>query len=256
MPFLQQVRSVLTVILSAALLSACVPSAPNQAEEEKEPHFLAGKSRVSAMDYKGGIECYEKALEANPQSASAHFELGWLFDQKESDPAAAIYHYSQYLKLRPGAENEEMVKTRIVACKQEIARTVSLGPVTQGLEREFAQLSEENKRLKEELEKLKGAAAATTRVTNATPGVIIVRAGLSGERPATEQRSTPSSNTNNLSRLTSDTSAGRTHTVKAGETPSMIARKYGLRITTLLAANPKLDPRRMRVGQVLNIPAS
>ena len=48
----------------------------------------------------------------------------------------------------------------------------------------------------------------------------------------------------------------RTHTVKAGETPFAISRQYRIKIDLLLSANPGLDPKRIRVGQVLNIPAS
>src|SRR5271169_5437105 len=83
---------------AAFILSGCVDSARSQLDDEKEPHFLAGKSRISSMDYKGAIEAFEKALEVNPQSAAAHFELAWLYELKESDPAAAIYHYDKYLK--------------------------------------------------------------------------------------------------------------------------------------------------------------
>src|SRR5881227_1449162 len=98
--------------LACAFLSGCLPAGQSQMDEEKEPHFLAGKSRVNAMDYKGAIESFEKALEVNPKSASAHFELAWLSDQKDADPASAIYHYDHYLKLRPAAGNAETVKTR------------------------------------------------------------------------------------------------------------------------------------------------
>src|SRR6188474_2765693 len=84
------------VALSAAAWSGCTPVASTQLEEEREPHFLEGKSRVNALDYKGAIESFEKALDVNPRSASAHFELGWLLDEKEPDPAAAIYHYQHF----------------------------------------------------------------------------------------------------------------------------------------------------------------
>ena len=47
----------------------------------------------------------------------------------------------------------------------------------------------------------------------------------------------------------------RTHTVVAGETAVRIARHYGISLDALLAANPGLEPRRMRVGQILNIPS-
>jgi len=88
---------------------------------------LAGKGRVNTMDFKGAIESFEKAVEVNPKSAAAHFELGWLYDQKEPDPAAAIYHYERYLKLLPNSAKEDMVKTRVLACKQQLAQSVSWG---------------------------------------------------------------------------------------------------------------------------------
>ena len=77
--------------LGVALIG-CTPSGQSPLSEEKEPHFVLGKSRVNAMDYQGAMEAFEQSLEANPHSAAAHFELGWLNDEKTSDPAAAIYH--------------------------------------------------------------------------------------------------------------------------------------------------------------------
>jgi tetratricopeptide (TPR) repeat protein len=255
------------LLLGSLWLSGCLPSAHSQLEEEKEPHFLAGKSRVSTMDYRGAIECFEKALELNPQSGSAHFELGWLFDQKESDPAAAIYHYERYLELRAAAENGEMVKTRILACKQELARTVSLGPVNQAVQRELEQLTAQkksleatNKLLTEEIEKLRAWYAATTRVTAPTspsgPTVVVARA-YGAPNSGTTARLTPTPGLPEAGR-TAVSSPGpyRTHTVQRGDTATAIARRYGVKLSALLAANPSLDPRRLRVGQMLNIPAS
>ena len=83
------------LLLAGCVLGGCVPPAPG--DEEKEPYFLAGKGRVSTMDFTGAIQSFEKALEVNPKSAPAHFELALLYDQKEPDPAAAVYHYERYL---------------------------------------------------------------------------------------------------------------------------------------------------------------
>jgi hypothetical protein len=47
----------------------------------------------------------------------------------------------------------------------------------------------------------------------------------------------------------------RTHKVRAGESAYAIARRYGVSLNALLAANPSVDPRRMRPGQVLNLPS-
>ena len=99
-------------------LSGCTPPDQSREDEKKEPHFVLGQNRVNAMDYQGAIEAFEKSLEANPHSATAHYELGWLYDEKEPDPVSAIYHYRQYLMLCPKADNAEVITQRIYTCKQ------------------------------------------------------------------------------------------------------------------------------------------
>ena len=51
-------------------------------------------------------------------------------------------------------------------------------------------------------------------------------------------------------------SPARTHTVAAGETLAAIARKHGVSLNALESANPSINPKKLRVGQVLNLPAS
>jgi len=46
----------------------------------------------------------------------------------------------------------------------------------------------------------------------------------------------------------------RTHTVAAGETLAAIARKSGVSLIALQAANPGITPKKLHVGQVLNLP--
>jgi LysM repeat protein len=46
-----------------------------------------------------------------------------------------------------------------------------------------------------------------------------------------------------------------TCTVRAGDTPAAIARKYGVKLDALLAANPGLNPKRLKVGQSITIPS-
>jgi LysM repeat protein len=245
------------LLLAGVALSGCLPTPQSPSEEEREPHFVAGKRHVSQLDYRGAIECFEKALEVNPQSSSAHFELGCLYEQKESDPAAAIYHYEHYLRLRPQVENADLVRQQITACKQELARTVSLGPINEKQQHELdklveenRQLADQNKRLLEDLEKWK---AYTARLPSPTNPVTLPPVSQPNATPLPNLVRTPAAQ--NTSRLMLASTAGaRTHTVKAGETPTMIARKYGVKLEALLAANPRLDPRRLQVGQTLNIP--
>jgi membrane-bound lytic murein transglycosylase D len=50
--------------------------------------------------------------------------------------------------------------------------------------------------------------------------------------------------------------AVRTHRVRTGETLSHIGRRYGVSVAALRSANGNVDPRRVRAGQMLRIPAS
>ena len=236
--------------------SGCFPSGRSPLDEQKEPHFLAGKARVNGLDYKGAIEAFERALEANPRSASAHFELALLQEKSESDFSAAIYHFEHYLRLRPGAENTEIVRQRVIACKQELARSVSLGPVTQTMQRDLERLTAENRELRRQLEAWQ--AYYTSHPPSATnlPGLVASQPQAVGVSSAVRSGQVdlvlPSQPAGG--RQTAATAA-KTHTVKAGEVPYSIARKYGVKLTSLLAANPNVDPKRLRVGQTLAIPA-
>jgi LysM repeat protein len=42
--------------------------------------------------------------------------------------------------------------------------------------------------------------------------------------------------------------------VRAGETLASISRSYRVSLTSIIAANPGIDPRRIRPGQVVRIP--
>jgi len=247
-----------TLLMAASLvLSGCIPSSQGQSDEEKEPHFLAGSSRVNAMDFKGAIESFEKALKVNPESSAAHFELGWLLDRKEGDPAGAIYHYERYLRLRPNAKNTEIVKQQITACKQELARTVSLGPVSDKQQRDLEKTAEENKRLTEENKRLVEELAKWRAAAAPQPGTAGSRSPVTPGAPRSElsaQGGATSTRTNTLAQGASSTAPKRSYTIKTGDTPSSIAKQYGVKLEALKAANPNLDERRLRVGQVINLP--
>lgn len=247
-------RWVLALALCAAS-AGCYQPGTGASDEEKEPYFQAGRARVNALDYKGAIAAFERALEANPRSAAAHFELGWLYADKVPDPAAAIFHYERYLRLRPNAENADTVRQHILRLKQELAKAVLPLPASPGVQRELEQLAEENRRLREELSRWRewyahqtqsaAAAPSPAPLASASAAPPATPAPVTRPEPTPPPRSTPAVE----SRPTQ-----RTHKVQAGETPASIARKYGVSLEALLAANPGLNPRRMQIGQTLNVP--
>ena len=64
----------------------------------------------------------------------------------------------------------------------------------------------------------------------------------------------PTAANTNRSGSATTTIRPRTHTVASGETAVGIARKYGVKLGALQAANPGMNSTHIRVGQVLNIP--
>jgi LysM repeat protein len=246
------------------VLSGCNPSGQGTLSEEREPHFVLGKSRVNAMDFQGAIEAFEQSLEANPHSAAAHFELGWLNDEKTSDPAAAIYHYQEYLRLNPNAENADVIKQRIYRCKQQLAADVLPLPSAPAAQQQLEKLSDQNRQLQDEIGKWRayyaGQLAATRTnstpspdndlpppqpVANPTPAqpLPVISNKYTGTNPDRPSNSKPA------------VTSSHTHTVATGETAMSITRKFKVKLSALQAANPGVNLSRIHTGQVLNLPA-
>ena len=246
----------------AVALSGCTPSGRSQLSEEKEPHFVLGKSRVNAMDFQGAIEAFEQSLEANPHSATAHFELGWLYDEKTSEPAAAIYHYQAYLKLNPNADNADVIKQRIYRCKQQLAADVLPLPSAPAAQQQLERLSEQNRQLQDEVGKWRAyyASQLAAAKTNSTP-IPVNRAtppavNSTPVQPAQTVSTTPADvNTGPPTNPKPTAAAQRTHTVVAGETAMSITRKFGVKLGALQAANPGVNLSRIHTGQILNLPS-
>jgi LysM repeat protein len=263
-------RCALAVLL-CALVNGCVPPSQSPLDDEKEPHFIDGKRALNTMDYKGAIEEFEKAVEANPRNASAHFELGILYERQdlEPDPAAAIYHYQQYLKLRTNADNAEAVQGRVLNCKQDLAKAVLPLPTSPSVQHDLEQLILTNKQLRAEVDQWRAwyAAQQTNRqsqVVNpgaqssqtATQNVQIaeVHAPQAARSNLVSTAQLGNSRTTFLAPTNYAPRSVRTYVVQPRETLASISRKFNVKLNSLEAANPGVDARKLRPGQTLNIP--
>lgn len=232
-------------------LSGCGPAGRSAADEEKEPQFLIGRSRVNTMDFNGAIEAFEEALEMNPRSGAAHFELGWLYAEKAADPAAAIYHYQKFLKLRPAADNAETIQQHIFRLKQELAKAALPIPPSSQMQRQLEQLIQEKQDMQAEIDRLRNAVSQAALTSRLPPGNV-----LRSNPPPTVMTPRPTTTAlPQVARVVGNSPARRSYRVQAGDTPGAIARRYNVKLEALLAANPSLNPRRMQVGQTVTIPA-
>lgn len=232
---------VLFVLMSC--VGGCFQEDNNHLDEEQDPHFQRGRNLASSQDFKGAAQEFEKALETNPGSAAAHFELGWLYDTKLNDYAAAIYHYERHLQLQPDSGRAALVRERIRGCKQELANSEFPLPNSRNLQQEVDRLNAENSLLKQQLEALKNQLAASTAPAQGhaeSPPQVTAPAAPRAERPRATALPAPAH--------------PRVHIVKSHETITSIAAEYGMKASAVLAANPHTDPRRLRIGQSLYLP--
>lgn len=257
----------LLVAAMLAAVSGCSPMDQGSTDEEKEPHYVLGKSLVNAMNYDGAIKAFEESLEANPHSAAAHYQLAMLYENQESDPAAAIYHYQQYLKYDPKAGNADIITQHIASCKQQLAADVLQLPSAPAAQQQIEKLTEENRQLHEQLAQWQAyyAAQQAAAKTNqpaaqnyavaqnnfATPSPATSLTPDEVTRPAAVARARPTPHRPAPQR----TLATRTHRVARGETLAEIARNHGISLAALEAANPGVNPRKLKAGQELKLPA-
>ena len=258
--------SALAAVSIPATGSGCAPSEQSAADEEKEPHFVLANSRFNSMDYLGAIEAFQESLEVNPRSAQAHYRLGQLFDTKQPDPAAAVFHYQEYLRLAKGAENAEIIRQRITACKQQLAADVMAMPTTPRAMKQIEELTETNRLLQSQVESLRASVQKWSDYADSLK--------VAARNNPAPQNNFPTSPSGSI-QLPDDTTLPpiafqrattpirvtplppprpHTYVVKSGETLAGIARKQGISLRSLQAANSGLNPKKIHKGQTINLP--
>jgi|SRR5665213_3852628 len=246
-------------------VGGCSPSGQGRLDEEKEPHFVLGNSRFNAMDFTGAIEAFQESLEVNPHSALAHFRLAQLYDTKQPDPAAAIFHYQEYLRLDPAAENAEVIKQRIYACKQQLAADVMAMPTAPATMNQIEDLTEKNRQLQQKVDQLNDAirqwsaycASLQATAKSSPPPQNNFAAPPQGASLMPDDMTSPPAKTSAsppAKPAPLKPAKPRTHIVVGGETMAGIARELGISLTALEAANPDVNPKKLQVGEPLNLP--
>lgn len=97
---------------------------------------------------------------------------------------------------------------------------------------------------------IKAANEKTSDMIRIGEKLMIPVSGSTAGSPVTGALST------NLTSEAAPVAGGRTHKVKAGEYPVTIARQYGMTTDELLSLNGITDPRKLQVGQVLEVSGS
>ncbi len=249
------VRRLKPLCVAAALgviLSGCGQRANRVVDEEREPYYLKGQEYLRQLNHEDAIKAFHQALEVNLRSSAAHKELGILYEKHENDSAAAIYHYRRFLKLNPESPIAKDISDRVAGCQIDLVEEMKDSGANERRRQEIADLKDKLTHLTQQFEKVRHENdVLRKRLTGINPRLANVTPPPTPTQP-TSQKSSSSKTTAQPHKP--KPASPRQHKVNPNENPTKIALKYAIPVKQLLAANPGINPRRMQVGQMLNIP--
>lgn len=276
----------------AVLLTGCYPPERSTAEES-HPLIETAVARKSTSP-REAAKLLDQALAENPRLARAHWELGLICLNNTSNYAAAVYHFQKVLELRPDWPHASTTRQLISNAKLELVKEGVEAPTLPSVQRqmdrlvgELHRLTEQNTNLATRVQYLSGvtqqlaaenlnlhqrllalnqtAPPTVSPLPSASPpsdsASLTTRQGFApraprpGGSPSAASLSPRSGVPTTGPARPLPASAARTYTVQRGETGFAIARRHGLSVRDLVAANPGLDPARLKAGQRLNLAA-
>lgn len=271
----------------AWLCAGCDRWAVNPRNEAQEANFIEGNNFRIQGQTNRAIQSFEQALHVNPSNALAHLAVADLYFST-GDFTSAAYHYSRCnrLQIERNGKPDPTIQNSIDGCELQLAVKYSdkLGRQQTDsrmdeLRQKLAEREDALEKLSKEVARLRLAAngsspsPATSDFTSApayqaspvapvtsaptSTGGVTQQAPQSREQPRatrTAPQPPPDRSTPSPSGATRNVPRSRTYTVRAGDTPTAIARRAGVSTKAFMAANPGLNPSRLRPGQVLNFP--
>ena len=101
---------------------------------------------------------------------------------------------------------------------------------------------------------LKEVSRSPTRTASASVRSSVDSSASSGRSTSAASPAQRSSGSPSARRTAVNASDGTAHTVEGGDTFSRIASRYGVSLGAIIEANPRVDPRRLQIGQQIVIP--
>jgi len=177
---------------------------------------------------------FRRYLERVPEAPLGHLALAGLYDEALDNPAAALYHYDEYLRLIPAdSPDRATVEQYRQLVRAKLRRELSGEPLP---ELPAAALAEENRKLRRLNEQLKAYIVNQNRK---------IAELLKQPKPSAPEE-------------TVSPSGDRSYIVQSGDTPGKIAlRFYGsaTKYPKIMEANGLSGAGNLRIGQRLVIPA-
>lgn len=107
-------------------LTSCSKPIGSDELEQKHPSIVEARALVRQQDVLGAERLLLDALREQPDLALAHVELGILY-QSQDDTIASLYHYQNYLILRPRGSKAALVREVITGERKRLVTEYGTG---------------------------------------------------------------------------------------------------------------------------------
>jgi tetratricopeptide (TPR) repeat protein len=282
---LARLAPVLVAVLALGLGGCAESERLTYASELDEPNYREGQSLLKAGRRQEALTTFLKVIDKRREDApESHLEAGLLYAQHINDPLSAIYHFRKYLAIRPNSPQAPLVRQRIDAAIREFARTIPARPLEDQAQRvdliaTLDRLKQENESLKQQLAEVRaargnlpvsidaaeapptGAARAAPAETGGSVAFSLDPVPTVRTRPAPPRATAPTVTPPRQAEPApaAAPAAGRTHTVRPGDTLSKLAQQYynnRARWRDIYAANRGVmrNEGDLKVGMQLKIP--
>jgi LysM repeat protein len=180
----------LTGVLAGLLAAGCSPWLDNSREDD---HPLINEAVArKAISPREASRLLEKALEANPRLARAHWELALISLNNTSNHAAAVYHFQKVLALRPDWPHANTATQLISQAKLELVKEGIEPPTLPSAQRQIDRYVGEIHRLNGALTNLQEQVRSLTVITQQLNGQNLqLRQQLLASAQALAARSAP-----------------------------------------------------------------
>lgn len=122
----------------------------------EDPEFRAGQTFHKQGEIRKALECYLKVIDNRKGAAESHLEAGRMYLELQ-DPLPAIYHFNQYIRMKPTSEQSNIVRQMIKTAEKQFMQQLPGRPMEPDalggadLNAKLRSLQLENEKLKREL---------------------------------------------------------------------------------------------------------
>jgi LysM repeat protein len=208
--------------------------------EFDDPEFRQGLTFEKQHEPRRALECFLRVIDSRKGAAESHLEAGRMYIDLK-DPLPAIYHFNEYIRLKPTSEQSKIVRQMIKTAEKLYLEQIPgrpLEPDAVGTTDKSSQLRE----LRAENERLNKTILELTRVNKVN------------EVPSSNTTATSSTKTSS-----SSTKSSVTYIIKSGDTLYSISKRFfgtDKKSTEIYNANKTKikNPAKLQVGVTIEIP--